>query len=105
MNDLLETTRDESSLTSNDRCLIMEEASSFPGRWSVEFEHGDEDDGVFARLRGPWSDNHSSAFLIERRGEQIVLTDRLANSWADHMTTHRSIAAALDRVWSVVLGE
>lgn len=105
MNDLLETTRDASSLTSNDRCLIMEEARSFPGRWSVEFEHGDEDDCVFARLRGPWSDNHSSAFLIERRGEQIVLTDRLANSWADHTTTHRSIAAAMDRVWSVVLGE
>jgi hypothetical protein len=105
MNPVLELTNEAASLTANDRCLIAEEVNSFPGRWSVEFEQGDEGDCVFARLRGPWSDDHSSAFLLERRGERIVLTDRLANAWADHVTIHRTVAAAMDRVWSVVLGD
>jgi hypothetical protein len=87
---------------SPDECRAIAEAGRrLPGEWSVVFE-AVEDGAVFARLLPPDSDGQSSAFLIERHGDRVILTDRLSNELADAFTRHPDVADALEAAEDII---
>jgi hypothetical protein len=89
---------------SPDECHTIAEAGRrLPGEWSVVFE-AVEDGAVFARLLPPGSDGQSSAFLIERHGDRVILTDRLSDELADAFTRHPDVADALEAAEDVIFG-
>jgi hypothetical protein len=92
-----------SSLSREDCELIVAAMRALPGNWSVDFETGDGDDDIYARIVGPWTDRTYSAFLVERQGCHIILTDRLTERFSDCVTCHPSVPAAMHRVQHLVL--
>lgn len=92
-----------SSLSQADREIIVAAMRDLPRSWSADFETGDGDEDVYARIVGPWADRSYSAFLIERQGCHVILTDRVTERFSDCVTCHASVSAAMDRVRSLVL--
>src|SRR5689334_14539406 len=88
------------SLNTEDREAILTASREFSDSWSTEFETGDEDE-VYARIVAPWCEPNHSAFLLERQGSEIVLTDRLSETFSDCISLYPSILAAMHQVYSV----
>jgi hypothetical protein len=90
-------------LSDEDCEQITTRSRRLPGRWTVRLEVM-EDGLVFARLIAPWVDMETSAFLLERELNQIVLTDRLSSGIHDSVSRHETIADALDTARTVLRG-
>ena len=90
-------------LSDEDCEQITTRSRRLPGRWTVRLEVI-EDGLVFARLIAPWVDMETSAFLLERELNQIVLTDRLSSGIHDSISRHETIADALDTARTVLRG-
>jgi len=103
MKDFSVTQHAGSSLSQADCEIIVAWMRALPGSWSADFETGDGDDDVYARIVGPWADRSYSAFLIERQGCHVILTDRLTERFSDCVTCYESVPAAMDRVRSLIL--
>jgi hypothetical protein len=103
MKDCSLTQRTASSLSQADRELIATALRDLPRSWSADFETGDGDEDVYARIIGPWTDRSYSAFLIERQGCHVILTDRVTERFADCVTCHANVPAAMNRVRTLIL--
>ncbi|HTR16267.1 MAG TPA: hypothetical protein VMI52_04450 [Acetobacteraceae bacterium] len=88
-------------LTNEDRSEIESHALTLLSRWEVSFELADGD-GCYACLFAPWSDQATTAFLIDRCSDVIILTDRLSSVVQDRVTEHASIQDALLTVQRLV---
>ena len=98
------TREDRYSLTDADLHTIRVVLPRLPGRWLMLTESGEEGE-VYTCLMPPWSDGQRSAFLLEREHETIIMTDNLSELDCCPTTGFSSIAAAMEAVQRIVLGE
>lgn len=73
------------------------------GRWLLIFERTEAQE-VYARIVAPWNTPDHSAFLIERQGSMLLLTDRVANPVGDSVSRHHLIPQVFDGILDVVTG-
>jgi hypothetical protein len=72
-----ETNAPSLGLSIEERALIKRAAAKFPTGWCVSLETTDSEE-TYARVVPPW-DKNASAFLIDREGHGLVLTDNLSD--------------------------
>ncbi len=92
-------------LTALERTSVRAAEASLPYGWRVTFEAIDSDDtdDVYARVIPPWNAN-VSAFLIDREGHWIIVTDNVSTDTHPVLKAVCEVRDAIEYVTSVVSG-
>lgn len=87
-------------LTLGDVHAISAAQSMIP--WPITYDRGDEGE-LFAIIYFP-KNSRVSAFLLDREGEEVVLTDNLSDPHRVLVTSYRDVEAAAAHVGRVLSG-
>ena len=87
-------------LTATERTSVKRAEASLPSGWHVTLETIDNQE-IYARVIPPWNAN-LSAFLIDREGHGVILTDNISDDTHPVISVLCDVHDAIDRVVSVV---